>query len=44
MELALFAILGLVVLLGIYVVVTYNALVALRVRVDEAWSLSLIHI
>ncbi|MEY3029084.1 MAG: hypothetical protein RL198_481 [Actinomycetota bacterium] len=38
MELALFAILGLVVLLGIYVVVTYNALVALRVRVDEAWS------
>jgi LemA protein len=38
LELALFAILGLVVLLGIYVVVTYNALVALRVRVDEAWS------
>ena len=38
MEIALFAILGLAIVLGIYVVVTYNSLVTLRVRVDEAWS------
>jgi LemA protein len=38
LEIALFIILGLVVLIGIYLVVTYNSLVALRVRVDEAWS------
>jgi LemA protein len=38
LEIVLFAILGLAVLIGIYLVVTYNSLVALRVRVDEAWS------
>lgn len=38
LEIALFAILGLAIVLGIYVVVTYNSLVTLRVRVDEAWS------
>lgn len=31
-------IVGIVALLGIYVWVTYNSLVTLRVRVDEAWS------
>jgi LemA protein len=31
-------ILGVVVLLGLYAWVTYNSLVTLRVRVDEAWS------
>ena len=30
--------LGIVVLIAIFVWVTYNALVALRLRVDEAWS------
>ncbi|NLB46513.1 MAG: LemA family protein [Microbacteriaceae bacterium] len=31
-------IIGIVALIGIYVWVTYNSLVTLRVRVDEAWS------
>ena len=31
-------ILGVIVVLAIYVWITYNSLVALRVRVDEAWS------
>ncbi|WP_449279106.1 LemA family protein [Leucobacter sp. GX24907] len=31
-------VLGLVLILGIYVWATYNSLVTLRVRVDEAWS------
>lgn len=35
---ALWIILGVVVLLGLFIWVTYNALVTLRVRVDEAWS------
>ena len=35
---ALLVVLGVVVLLGIYVWATYNSLVTLRVRVDEAWS------
>jgi LemA protein len=35
---ALWIILGVVVLIGIFVWVTYNSLVTLRVRVDEAWS------
>lgn len=30
--------LGIAALVGIYLWVTYNALVALKVRVDEAWS------
>lgn len=38
MDLTLLAILVLVVVLAIYLLVTYNQLVALRVRVDEAWS------
>ena len=35
---ALWIILGIVVLVGIFVWATYNSLVTLRVRVDEAWS------
>lgn len=35
---AVWIILGVVVLLGIFVWVTYNSLVTLRVRVEEAWS------
>lgn len=31
-------VLGIVVVLALYVWITYNSLVALRVRVDEAWS------
>ncbi len=31
-------ILGVIVVLAIYVWITYNSLIALRVRVDEAWS------
>ena len=38
MEIALLVVLGLVVVLGIYLWSTYNALVSLNVRVDEAWS------
>jgi len=34
----LWIILGVVALLGIFVWVTYNSLVTLKVRVDEAWS------
>ena len=30
--------LGLIAAAGLYVIVTYNALVSLRVRVNEAWS------
>ncbi len=30
--------LGLAAVVGIYLWITYNALVALKVRVDEAWS------
>lgn len=36
--LAVWIILGVVVLLAIVVLVTYNGLVTLKVRVDEAWS------
>lgn len=35
---ALWIILGVVVLLALFIWATYNALVTLRVRVDEAWS------
>lgn len=38
MDIALWIIIGVVVVLGLYVVVTYNTLVKFRVRVDEAWS------
>lgn len=38
MDIAIWVILGLVVLVGIYVWSTYNGLVTLNVRVDEAWS------
>ncbi len=34
----LYVILGLAALVGLYVIVTYNALVSLRVKVNEAWS------
>jgi len=37
-DIAIWVVIGLVVLLGLYLWVTYNALVALKVRVDEAWS------
>jgi LemA protein len=36
--LAVWIILGLVVLLGLFLWITYNGLVTLKVRVDEAWS------
>lgn len=35
---AVWIILGVVVLIGIFLWVTYNSLVTLRIRVDEAWS------
>lgn len=35
---ALLVAVGVVIILGIYVWATYNSLVTLRVRVDEAWS------
>lgn len=35
---ALWIILGIIVVLGIFVWATYNSLVTLRVRVEEAWS------
>lgn len=35
---AVWIILGVVALIGIFLWVTYNALVTLRIRVDEAWS------
>ena len=38
MDIALFVIIGLIVIIGIWIWSTYNALVALNVRVDEAWS------
>lgn len=38
MDIALLVIVGLIVLIGIWLWSTYNALVALNVRVDEAWS------
>ena len=38
MDIAIWVVIGLVVLLGLYLWVTYNALVTLKVRVDEAWS------
>lgn len=36
--LAFWIILGVVVLVGLFIWVTYNSLVTLRIRVDEAWS------
>lgn len=38
MDIAFLVVIGLVVLVGIWLWSTYNALVALNVRVDEAWS------
>jgi LemA protein len=38
MDIAIWVVLGLVVVLGLYLWATYNGLVALNVRVDEAWS------
>lgn len=35
---ALWIVLGIIALIGIFVWVTYNALVSLKLRVDEAWS------
>lgn len=35
---AVLVVVGIVIILGIYVWATYNSLVTLRVRVDEAWS------
>ncbi len=36
--LALWIVLGIIVVLGIFIWVTYNGLVTLKIRVDEAWS------
>ena len=38
MDIALLVILGIVLIVGIWLWSTYNSLVALNVRVDEAWS------
>ena len=38
MDIAIWVVLGLVVIVGLYVWSTYNGLVTLNVRVDEAWS------
>lgn len=38
MEIAIWVVLGVVVLVGIWLWATYNGLVTLNVRVDEAWS------
>ena len=38
MDIALLVIVGLIVLIGLWIWSTYNAIVALNVRVDEAWS------
>ncbi len=38
MEIVLFAVIGIVVLLGLFLWATYNGLVKLNIRVDEAWS------
>lgn len=38
MDIAIWVILGLVVIIGLYLWSTYNGLVTLNVRVDEAWS------
>ncbi|MGO1539719.1 MAG: LemA family protein [Leucobacter sp.] len=35
---AILIVVGVIVILGIYIWATYNSLVTLRVRVDEAWS------
>ena len=35
---AILVVVGIIVVLGIYVWATYNSLITLRVRVDEAWS------
>ena len=35
---AILIIIGLVVLIGLYVMVTYNSLIKLRTWVDESWS------
>ena len=34
----LYIAIGLVILVGLYVIATYNRLVSLRVRVNESWS------
>lgn len=38
MDFAIWIILGIVAIVGIYLWLTYNGLVTLKVRVDEAWS------
>ena len=38
MEIAIWVVLGLVVIVGLYLWSTYNGLVTLNLRVDEAWS------
>ena len=38
MEIAIFVVIGVVVLAGLWLWSTYNSLVTLNVRVDEAWS------
>ena len=38
MDIAIWVVLGLVIVIGLFLWVTYNQLVTLKVRVDEAWS------
>ncbi len=38
MDITLIVVIGAVVLIGIFLWATYNGLVTLNVRVDEAWS------
>jgi LemA protein len=38
MDIAIWVVLGIVVIIGLFLWVTYNQLVTLKVRVDEAWS------
>jgi len=38
MDIAIWVLIGAIALIGLYLWVTYNALVTLKVRVDEAWS------
>ena len=38
MDIVLWVVLGAVVLVGVFLWATYNGLVTLKIRVDEAWS------
>ncbi len=38
MDIAIWVVLGLIIIVGLFLWITYNQLVTLKVRVDEAWS------